>query len=863
MSAFTAALRISRRDALRFKGRSALIMVMIGLPVLVFTALFTGYRTLDVDPLEGLTTQLGAADARIFAVGSSSTAIIQDVSGDGWQVRGKQDAEEREPKQWTTDMLRAVLGGPRLVPLRTDEVEARLADGYDPVRLLEGDLRDPLTRGMRRLVEGRFAATQDEIAITPPLADAGVRVGETLKVTRWDRPRRVVGIAENPNRPGDLEVLALPGAVLSRDNAPNSWLADTPAPLQWRDVRRLNAEGLRVSSRAVIEAPEPPRGSFIRDHGLDKDELLWIATDVVIVVMETVLLAGPAFAVGLRRRRRELAVIAAQGASAAHLRTIVLADGLVLGGAALLLGVPAGIGGAWLVTPFVARSGMSLGPLDVPWAQVLGVAALGLVSALVAAVVPAVQAARQSPAQVLAGREGEVGEIRGRGGRPVLGLVLLLLGLGATGAAVFAVRRGALPVVMASVLVVLGLVALMPWLVRFLGRLAPRLPLPARLSVRDAVRHRVRTASASAAVMAATMAAVAVGVGAASADASSEARFQPQMRIGTTQVRVFDPIDDATWARIKDALHRQLPGVEAVPGQMVIDAKGNALTAQLMRSSQSCRLVECGGDDVMIGDERLLVLQMGRRDARAASALAQGKAVVFDGRLLRDGMLEIGVPPKIGSVRLKRIPVAAVVARGAHARQGGVIVPPAVLTKAGFTPVERELYLRHRPADEDRFRRDLSAVDQRASTWTETGYHSRYALVFVPALGLALVLVLGGTFAATGLAAADMRRDLDTLSAVGAAPRTRRLVVAAQAGFIASTGTLVGLVAGLVAGLAVTFPGSHTLNFSPGWTTVSVPDVVAVPWLYVAAIVLGLPLLAALVAGVFTRTRWAPARRLA
>ncbi|MDR8409051.1 ABC transporter permease [Nonomuraea sp. 3-1Str] len=861
MSSFTAALRISRRDALRFKGRSALVMVMIGLPVLVFSALFTGLRTLDVSPLEGLTTRLGAADARIFAVGSA-TAITQDASGDNWSVTDTADAEEREPRQWTTDTLRTVVGGARLVPLRADEVEARLADGYDRVRLLEGDLRDPLTRGIRLLVEGRFAATQDEIAITPPLADAGVRVGDTLKVTRWDRPRRVVGIAENPNRPGDMEILALPGAVLSRDNAPNSWLADTSAPLRWADVRRLNAEGLRVSSRAVIEAPQPPRGAFMRDQRLEEETLLWIATDVILVVMETVLLAGPAFAVGLRRRRRELAVIAAQGASAAHLRTIVLADGLVLGGAAILLGVPAGIGGAWLATPFVARSGLSLGPLDVPWAQVLGVAALGLVSALVAAVVPAVHAARQSPAQVLAAREGEVGEIRGRGGRPVLGLVLLLLGLGATGAAALVVHRGALPIVMASVLVVLGLVALMPWVVRFLGRLAPRLPLPARLSVRDAVRHRMRTASAAAAVMAATMAAVAVGVGAASADASNEARYRPPMPVGTTRVGVSEPIDYVAWARIKDALHERLPGVEAVPGQEVIDAKGNGLTPLLMSRPELCRIGACGGEEVMIGDERLLALQMGRRDARAASALAQGKAVVFDERFVRDGMLEIGVRQEMDSVRIKPLRVAAVVARGAHARQSGAVVPSAVLTKAGFTLKERELYLRYRPADEERFRRDLSAVDRRASAWTETGRLSSYTSVLVPALGLALVLVLGGTFAATGLAAADMRRDLDTLSAVGAAPRTRRLVVAAQAGFIAGTGALVGLVAGLVTGLAVTFPRTYAAS-SRSWTIVGPPDAVAVPWLYVAAIVLGLPLLAALVAGLFTRTRWTPARRLA
>ncbi|GAA3157354.1 ABC transporter permease [Nonomuraea roseoviolacea] len=856
MSALTAALRLSRRDARRFKGRSALIVVMIGLPVLVFTALFTGYRTLEVSPLEGLTTQLGAADARIFPVGSGATPIRQDSSGDIWELRS--DPGPREPRPWTTDRLRASLPGARLLPLWSTEVEARLAGGYDRLRLLEGDLRDPIARGVRRLTQGRFAATQDEIAITPALADAGVRMGEVLKVTRWDRPRKVVGIAVDPNRPGEMEIIALPGSILKDESLAPSWLADTPAALQWDDVRRLNAVGLRVASRAVIEAPEPPRDSFLRNERLDREALLWIATIVILVVMETVLLAGPAFAVGLRRRRRELAMIAAQGGSAAHLRAIVLADGLVLGGAAVLLGVPLGIGGAWLAAPIIARWGTPLGPLDVPWGQVLGVAALGLVSGLVAAVVPAVQAARQSPAQVLAGREGEVGEIRASGGRPVLGLVLVLLGLGATAAGMFLSRGNTLPIVMASVMVVLGLVALMPWLVRFLGRLAPRLPLPARLSVRDAVRHRVRTASAAAAVMAATMAAVAMGVAAASENATSEARYRPHMPVGSTRVIATSPIDDAAWARVRDAVRLRLPGVDVAAGQRLRDAKGRDASAMIVNVAPGCPH-ECSIEEVMIGDTRLLAFQQGRRDDRAAAALAQGKAVVFDRTLLREGMLVVEVDGEGQDRRRLRIP--AVTAQGADPRQRGAVVSPTVFTRAGYTTAEQELYVRYRPADWDQFERDISAVDRRTTSVTEFGRDRGVDPMTLAAFGLALVLGLGGTLAATGLAAADMRRDLDTLSAVGAARRTRRLVVTAQAGFVAGAGALVGLVGGLAVGVALAFPVVRTIG-SDGESPTDSP-VFAVPWLPVAAIVLGLPLLAALVAGVFTRTRWTPARRLA
>ena len=57
------ALRIARREALRARGRSVLVLVMIGLPVLAVVALDTLGRTSTVSAVEGLTRQLGAADA--------------------------------------------------------------------------------------------------------------------------------------------------------------------------------------------------------------------------------------------------------------------------------------------------------------------------------------------------------------------------------------------------------------------------------------------------------------------------------------------------------------------------------------------------------------------------------------------------------------------------------------------------------------------------------------------------------------------------------------------------------------------------------------------------------------------------------
>jgi len=55
------------------------------------------------------------------------------------------------------------------------------------------------------------------------------------------------------------------------------------------------------------------------------------ALAIVMALLQIVLLVGPAFAVGLRRRRRDLGLLAVSGARPGQLRRVVLAEGVVLG----------------------------------------------------------------------------------------------------------------------------------------------------------------------------------------------------------------------------------------------------------------------------------------------------------------------------------------------------------------------------------------------------------------------------------------------------------------------------------------------------------------------------------------------------
>ncbi|MEU9831754.1 ABC transporter permease [Streptosporangium sp. NPDC048047] len=829
MSAVVAALRIARRTAWRSRGRSALIMVMIGLPVLVITTLLTLTETMSVTPREGLTAELGAADVRLIQT-PAGTELRQQPGGASWRT----DGEKTAPR--TAAEVTALLGpGARLVPFDTGVLRL----GGERVEALETDLRDPLTRGMLTLSEGRLPAA-GEVAVTPAL---GLRPGDLLRPS-GAAPLTVTGVVEHPHLPSLKRVVGpdipveTPDGLWSPREYGTGWLADTPKPVTWADVPALNKAGLSVTSRVTLT---DPAGAPVRASALGARQAVGLGAMVIMVVLETVLLAGPAFAVGLRRRRRELAGIAAQGGSARHLRTIVLADGLVLGGTATLVATALGIGAGTLGAPIVARWGGWVGPPEVPWPQVLGVAALGLVTGLVAALVPAVQAARQDTATVLAGRAPATAD---RPGWPLAGAVLVLAGLGAT---VVARRQADSMWVSASAVpILLGLVALTPWLIGRTGRPAARLWLPLRVSVRDAVRHRSRTASAVAAVMAVTATVVAVGIGTHSAYADQRAAYTSARPTGMLAIW-GGSMGDATWDRVRAEAARLLPGVPLTSGHQVRDAQGHRYALRYIVRWSGIRTRR----SVVVGDRDLLRLLQGRDDPRAAAALASGKAVVFDAAAVRNGRLALRAGSTGGPPRKLEVP--AVVATPADEYQGGALLPRALVEKAGFSTVERQLYAMHRLPADSTLRRDLAKVTYRVSVASEEGYRN------LPEPGLwgwlagALVLVVGGTLAATRLASADMGPERAAMSAVGAPPRTLRAVVAGQALYISGLGALVGLAAGTVTGVALSRPmTTHGAGD---------PATIAVPWPFVIAVVVGLPVLAT-AAALVTQVRTPVARRL-
>lgn len=269
--------------------------------------------------------------------------------------------------------------------------------------------------------------------------------------------------------------------------------------MSWSDVLAANARGVLVVSRQVVLDPPPDsevpmaRSMSGSSYGGSEELSAALITVVAMAVLELVLLAGPAFAVGARRSRRQLGLVGTCGGDRRHVRAVVLSGGLVLGGVGAAAGVAAGFALTAVFRPMIEGwAGNRFGSLAVRPSELLIIAVIGLVTGLLAALVPAIVASRQSVLESLSGRRG----IR-RSSRvlPVLGSIILLIGIAV---AVYGGTSGNSTLVAGgSVVAELGLLGCIPVIVGFLGRLGRRLPLSPRMALRDAARNRGRTAPRS------------------------------------------------------------------------------------------------------------------------------------------------------------------------------------------------------------------------------------------------------------------------------------------------------------------------------------------------------------------------------
>lgn len=886
MTGWRIPLRIARREAMRSRGRSLLMLVMIALPVMGVTAADVLIATQNVSSVESLNRRLGtgaAAEVTPFD-GFPITAVHQGIDPDnGFHIGDGRSL----PAPTLASVLTAIGGNRAGVETITSYPEVLTKAGAVDTFATEFDPASPLTHGLFRLVSGRWPRTTDEVVVNQALDDRRP-AGETLTLVSLGRnlarsgyvTRKVVGIAESASARSQEILVGLPGSVPVPAGAQhnNAWYIGG-SPVTWNDVEKVNAIGALVVSRSEILHPSAAARSASAQYG---DQPVAVESKIAVAVLiamialiEVVLLAGPAFAVGARRQARSLALLAASGGTPQQARRVVLATGVVIGTVGSAVGVVLGIAAARLFQPVLqGHSDTWFGPFQVVWGHVAAVAGFGLLSALLAAVVPAWIASRQDVVAVLQGRRGDR---RPSTRSPYVGLVLVAAGVVL---AVVATHQSQLAVAVAlsasAICCVLGMIFLVPVVVVGVGRLGRRLPLPLRFAVRDAARHRTRTTPAIAAVAASVMGVVTLCIGVSSNTAAQSAGYRASLPSGVASISVTNGYQ-APWDAYARAVAQGAPGVVAQPIVGVPFYPPSGSTTSFFFEHQDGTPIKQDaygyslGADVLVydGDVPKVVSDLGDLGAAARAMLASGGAVVFTSTGAGSARITIRTDVHHDNAAAVSLRVAVrdvnALLVTTHHTPAVAIISTSLARRLRLHPTTIELVTAGPTisrSQEQNITERLNVVVPEAfpMLYVERGFQpwSGTWIRQVILIALGALLMLGGTLTATFLALSDARPDLATLSAVGAAPRTRRAVAAAYALAVGGIGALLGAALGFIPGIAVTYPltAKQQASCNPtGCTTLPPLHWLDVPWLQIGGVVVLLPLLVAAVVWVAARSR--------
>jgi putative ABC transport system permease protein len=924
---FGIAVKLAVRQTRRQRLRTVAIIATLALPITVATAIDVVVRSDQLSTIQKMERDLGGAQALVSWSGSLGGKIYQDPDGD---VEPAAILPEVVPVTARPTVGTEASEGPVLEPVNipttpeptsippglvpagvtvTTKIQSYgnlVAGAASPYADVDGvNIASPPLTDLVHIESGRAPSAAGQVALTERLAHhLGVRIGGSVGVP-GALVLHVVGIVRDRYGPRDSVAYSLPTTALAigvdEDDAQAGyqWFLSSTDPVTWSDVLKFNTKGFSVESRSVVLHP-PPRSEvpyFSHQAGdlegpgvADNSPEIVHALIAGMVLIEIVLLAGPAFAVGSRRRRHELALVAASGGARRHLFSMVGADGLLLGVISAVIGAVVGIAAGAVVLIGVPHwTNRVPGPVTVRPGEVVGLASLAVLTGLLAALVPAVSASRPHPSKVLRGRQDQVGLSL----RPALVGAVLVMTAGVL-ALVERDEQSSVLLVTAAALGEIGFALLAPAILALIGRAASHVPLWPRLALRDASRNRTAAAPAVAAILAVVAATVAVFVYGSSDTAHDRLNYQPSALIGDATTST-DSQSNRSGTDVTVALQTLRSDL---PGATVVDLRGGGECAP----SAACRQViavppalkACtippalyssgGAISIPFGSacrslydngppENSYLVDTGANIGRliggapglaAAKALSRGEAVVFDPTLLGDGFAYLDLGPGSPTKAAVR---AVAIDNSILAKLYQVVIPPEVASQLHLAVADDGLYVKHarrlsspelRAANKDLLRLDFSALE------VERGYQDDISVGLLAVAVGDLILILGAAIVATALMAVDSREDLVTLAAVGAGPRVRRRLAMARAGIICLVGAAFGTLAGLLPGIGLVWRlrYDNVLHTGPPGLGPSAPGYpLSIPWLDLAIVALAAPLVATLAAALITRAKLPIERR--
>jgi putative ABC transport system permease protein len=815
-SSIRALARVARRDIARHRARSLLVALLVLLPVAAMVAGIALYRTTQPTQERQDVARMGRAD--LIAAGTTRAEL------------GKLLPAGSVAEPVVTIDASIVIPGARL------PVSARAMD-------VEG-----LAAGMLTLISGRAPHGGAEVAITAAVAElAGTAVGGRIELADGSTPT-VVGLVENPMYLADRIVVMDPKAI-DFDEESATWLVGLPAGVDPQSVVEASMHPGTGEQEVLIQSRESRPFTVGCDSG--SVTILILGS---LALVEAALIASAAFAVSIRRRQRELGLLAATGATPRQLAEVVLAEGAILGLVACVAGVTLGLAAGFALTPWLDQlTERRNPPLVVDLAGIAGPVAVGLLAAMIAALVPARTVAHVPVLLALSGRRPPQSPARGalRFGLAAVGLAAVMTVIGATMSFAGDATLSVLLLVGGAVLGTLGFGACGPWLLERLEQVAARLPLAGRIAFRDTARARSRSSPIVTAILASLAVAIAIGAWESSREAENLAEWVPalypdQIVLGglssTAAGELLLAEDEAAVAgtRIPDlvldepsvSISYQLPDARDADGELINLAAGCV----------NCNPGVFAPYEVSrITPATPAILAMAGVES-AANDLRAGRAVVLTTREMTATRMEILVSRDPTSAEVSErlaLPVRVIQVPVASGILPGAFLPDATIRELGlretddagpYGPAPYVVRYDHPVTDED-----LKHAQEVASRFPETRAETFSAPVRpgegfrILILALVLLFALSVTGIAVALGEAESRPEQRTLLAIGADPRLRRRIAASRAAVLALLAGVLAVPAGLLPVWGIFASRGSTL---------------AVPTLEIVGAVLALPVLA-------------------
>ncbi|SCG42622.1 ABC transporter permease [Micromonospora humi] len=779
--------------------------------------------------LSGLAVVLGVmfvsgAFVLTDTLGRSFDAVFADAYADvdvNVAAKPKVELSEAEGEQVAAPVPASLVDRVKAVPGAADVRGVVAADGarligsngkvvtsFGPPQLGENWLGEG---DLVKLREGRGPQADDEIVVNAALAKAAnVKVGDRVGVLTLSPKKEftlvgVFGYSGGRDSVGGANEVAFTTPVAQQLMLGKP---DVFSNVTARAGDGTTPEALRDEvSRALGGAYDVKTGEQLADsasaglkEGLSFFNKILLGFAAVALLVGTFLILNT-FSIIVAQRTRELALMRAIGASGRQVIGSVVLEAVAVGLIASAVGLAAGIGvGALLAYLFgKLAGGLALAGLGVPAAAVIGAFGVGMVITVVAALLPALRAARIPPIaamQDVATPDRPLTKVT-VGGAVVttIGAVLLFLGLSGNagdntlatilGGVLFAFIGVALltPVISRPVVSLLG--AIFAWSV------------PGKLGRLNSGRNPRRTAITAAALM--------VGIA-----------------LVTGVTVILDSAKSSISSLAEDTIKAELviSGASSGPRPASFDAAVLEKTAAI----PGVRLVDGEyGDMATVGGKRTWVAASS--DVAALQQIFGAKATAGDiGRLAPDQMLLSSDTAKsrnlsVGStvpVQLSRGDARTYTVSGIYESSqltNPVVLPPQAAADfaipqpiQGFVQLDPGTSVAAVQPQVERLLADspeVSVADRAAFIEQQTSQTDTLITMIQILLALAIVIAVLGIINTLALSVLERTRELGLLRAIGLRRAQTMRMITVEAVVISIFGALLGVVVGTGLGAAV------------------------------------------------------------